>query len=142
MRSTVSSASRLLMCYLKIWTNIFQGDIVRIAPNDLSFIKPQAFRDIYGHPLKGRKLFPKPEIFWKTFNAPGMFHILDVEEAAATRDLLSPGFSPKALRNQERVIQDYSDLLVSTLTRLSVQEKKSVDISDAFNWITFDILGK
>ena len=107
----------------------------------MSFVTPQAFRDIYGHPLKGRKLFPKPEIFWKTLNAPGMTHIIDVEQAAATRALLSPGFNPKALRNQERVIQDYADLLVATLSRLSVEEKKTVDISDASNWITFDILG-
>ena len=71
-----------------------------------------------------------------------MFHITDVEQAAATRDLLSPGFSPKALRNQERVIQDYTDLLVATLRRLSVEEKKTVNVSDAFNWITFDILGE
>lgn len=117
------------------------GDIVRIAPNDLSFITPQAFRDIYGHPLKGRKLFPKPEIFWKTFNAPGMLFIMDPEEAASTRDLLSPGFSPKALRNQESVIQNYTDQLVATITRLSVEEEKTVNISDAFNWVTFDILG-
>ena len=70
-----------------------------------------------------------------------MFHIIDVEQAAATRDLLSPGFSPKALRNQERVIQDYTDMLVATLGRLSVEEKQTVNVSDAFNWITFDILG-
>ncbi|KAK3690287.1 cytochrome P450 monooxygenase-like protein [Podospora appendiculata] len=118
------------------------GDIVRIAPNDLSFITPQAFKDIYGHPVKGRKLFLKPEIFWKTLSVPGILFIMDPKEATEKRDLLSPGFSPKALRTQESVIQNYTDQLVETITRLSVKENKTIDISDAFNWVTFDILGE
>ncbi|KAK3319192.1 cytochrome P450 [Apodospora peruviana] len=118
------------------------GDVVRIAPNDLSFITPQAFRDIYGHPLKGRKLFAKPEIFWKTIGAPGILFIMDPAEAQASRELLSPGFSPKALRRQENVIQNYTDQWLETIRRLSVDEKQTVNISDAFNWVTFDILGE
>ncbi|RYP79678.1 hypothetical protein DL769_002835 [Monosporascus sp. CRB-8-3] len=118
------------------------GDIVRIAPNDLSFVTPQAYRDIYGQPLKGRKYFPKTKYFWKTIDTPGMTHIMDVEKAAAVRSLLSPGFSPKALRNQERVIQENADIFVQTLRRLSDGGKNAVDVSDAFNWATFDILGE
>ncbi|KAK8110606.1 uncharacterized protein PG998_007063 [Apiospora kogelbergensis] len=120
----------------------YKRDIVRIAPNDLSFITPQAYRDIYGQPQKGRKLFPKPLIFWKTINEPGMTHITDVDKAAKHRELLSPGFNPRALRNQESVIHHYADLFVDTLRRLSAGEHKEVDIGDAFNWVTFDILGE
>ncbi|OTA58977.1 cytochrome P450, partial [Hypoxylon sp. EC38] len=98
------------------------GDIVRIAPNDLSFITPQAYRDIYGQPHKGRKLFPKPLIFWKTMNVPGMAHMTDVEEASASRQMLSPGFSARALRNQERVVQIYADQFVATLGELAFGE--------------------
>lgn len=107
----------------------------------MSFITPQAYRDIYGQPQKGRKLFPKPLIFWKTINEPGMTHITDVDKAAKHRELLSPGFNPRALRNQESVIHHYADLFVDTLRRLSAGEHKEVDIGDAFNWVTFDILG-
>ncbi len=66
--------------------------------------------------------------------------MINVEQVVAIRSLLSPGFNPKTLRNQKRVIQDYTNLLVATLSRLSVEEKKAIDISDACNWITFDIL--
>ncbi|KAI1736256.1 cytochrome P450 monooxygenase-like protein [Xylaria scruposa] len=118
------------------------GDIVRIAPNDLSFVTPQAYRDIYAQPTRGRKLFPKTKYFWTTIDTPGMTHIMDVDKATETRNLLSPGFSPKALRSQERVIQEYADLFVQTLDRISSEAKQAIDISDAFNWATFDILGE
>ena len=70
-----------------------------------------------------------------------MTHITDVEQATTHRALLSPGFSPRNLRNQERVVQEYADLFVETLGRLSSGGKSAVDVSDAFNWATFDILG-
>lgn len=35
------------------------GDVVRIAPNELSFYSPQSYQDIYGHVSKGRGRFCK-----------------------------------------------------------------------------------
>lgn len=75
-------------------------------------------------------------------NVPGMAHMTDVEEAAASRQMLSPGFSARALRNQERVVQLYADQFVATLGRLSVETNKTVNLGDAFNWVTFDVLGQ
>ncbi|KAH6696444.1 cytochrome P450 [Leptodontidium sp. MPI-SDFR-AT-0119] len=123
-------------------THAQYGDIVRTAPNDLSFRSPQAFRDIYAQPTKGRKLFPKTKYFWKTIDTPGQTHIMDVDAAQKSRDLLTPGFSPRALRNQESVIHQYADMFVETIKNLRGKGRGAVDVTDAFNWVTFDILGE
>lgn len=39
------------------------GDKVRIGPNKLSLVTPQAFRDIYGFPSKTKKLFTKSDFY-------------------------------------------------------------------------------
>ncbi|KAH7303891.1 cytochrome P450 [Rhexocercosporidium sp. MPI-PUGE-AT-0058] len=123
-------------------THAQYGDIVRTAPNDLSFRSPQAFRDIYAQPTKGRKLFPKTKYFWKTIDTPGQTHIMDVDAAQKSRDLLTPGFSPRALHNQESVIHQYADMFVETIKNLRGKGRGAVDVTDAFNWVTFDILGE
>lgn len=35
------------------------GDVVRISPDRLSYINPEAWRDIYGHRTAGHKANPK-----------------------------------------------------------------------------------
>lgn len=67
---------------------------------------------------------------------------MDVDAAQKSRDLLTPGFSPRALRNQESVIHQYADLFVETIKNLRREGRVAVDVTDAFNWITFDILGR
>lgn len=47
------------------------GDVVRIAPGELSFATPQSFQDIYGHAGKTKKTFIKaPWYDCKTTTSP------------------------------------------------------------------------
>ncbi|KAK1676524.1 cytochrome P450 [Colletotrichum godetiae] len=122
------------------------GPIVRIGPNQLSYIDPGAWKDIQGHRVGGRGGFPKDRAL--------MGHqvhsdILHADDATHTRQrrIFSHAFSEKALREQESLIRGYTDLLVSKLGEKASQRDgqpkdnaKTVDIVRMYNFTTFDIM--
>ncbi|KAI0154955.1 cytochrome P450 [Xylariaceae sp. FL1272] len=117
------------------------GDIVRIAPNELSFATVQASRDIYGQPAQKQKQFLKSNFY----NIPGIEEAIvnarNPAEHARQRKYLATGFSAKSLRDQEHVVHEYVDLLIHQLGRLGHPEGPGVDIGDAFQWLAFDVVG-
>lgn len=93
--------------------------MVRIAPDEVSFVNPDALRDIYGHGIKGTqgrvppKAFSRyPEdIYISMLNEPS-----DTEHARIRR-IFSPAFSERALTEQEPVFVKYADQLVRVLQK-------------------------
>ncbi len=116
------------------------GDVIRIAPNELSFATAQSFKDIYGPPSKSRKLFPKSDRFYDIGISNIAFE-MDPEEHAKQYKIFAPAFRASALRSQEHIIHKHVDLFVVQLCRLGVSTDKSVDMSQWFEWLTFDIIG-
>lgn len=125
------------------------GDIVRTAPDELSFTNESAFRDIYAY-RSGHQSFPKSRI-WNSMPDLGKRgppkkpdQILNANDAdhARIRKLFSHPFSDKALTEQEPLIRSYVDLLIIQL-RKQVETNKSstLDISTWYNFTTFDIVG-
>ena len=108
------------------------GSVIRIGPNTLSFIDPQAWNDIYGH-RKGRMVLPKDPLF---FNEMLMdkktLTLASDKDAVAIRRAMNPAFSHKALLDLEPALQGHVDLLMAQLTKTS-REQGSVDIR---NWLT------
>ncbi|KAI0448865.1 cytochrome P450 monooxygenase-like protein [Xylaria acuta] len=117
------------------------GDVVRIAPNELSFCTPRSHRDIYGHTSKGRKRFLKTE-FYDLGKIPRITSARDPEVHARQRKAMAHAFSVKALRDQEALIHEYVDLFISQLEKLGEAGRKGVNISEVYNWLTFDIIGE
>lgn len=118
------------------------GPIVRLAPNELSFIDSQAWQDIYGH-HQGSLNFPKNPL-WMAPGDNGIHSILSANDAdhARYRRLLSHAFSERALRQQEYLIQNYIDLLIHRLNDCASSPDTSVvDIVRWLNFTTFDIVG-
>ena len=118
------------------------GPIVRLAPNELSFIDGQAWYDIYDH-HQGRPNFPKNPL-WMAPGDDGIHSILSANDAdhARYRRLLSHAFSEKALRQQEQLLQSYIALLIQRLrTRASSAESAIIDMVQWLNFTTFDIIG-
>ena len=78
------------------------GEIVRTAPDELSFIKSNAWSHIYGH---GSADFPKDHLCLQQ-QVNGIHSILSMNDAdhSCVRRLLSYGFSDKALREQEPLV--------------------------------------
>ncbi|KKY25486.1 putative toxin biosynthesis cytochrome p450 [Phaeomoniella chlamydospora] len=119
------------------------GSPVRIGPNEVAFFTAQSFKDIYAH-RPGHKSFVPDRA---THQPPpnGVDHIVcavDDTVHARHRRLLSWAFTEKALKEQEPLIQEYIDLLISRL-REQIQSPANgkVDIKSWFNFVTFDIMG-
>ncbi|KAI3585678.1 cytochrome P450, partial [Fusarium oxysporum f. sp. albedinis] len=94
------------------------GDVVRIAPNELSFACVQAYHDIYGHVLKDKKRFIKGSWYDVAGDHPGIVSVRDPVQHSRQRKYLSHAFSAKSLRGQETLIHGYVDLFLGQLRNL------------------------
>lgn len=113
--------------------------MVRVAPNTLSFVTPQSYRDIYGHANQGKKRFLKNN--WFELDVPRINTVRDPAVHTEQRKTLSHAFSARALRDQEIVIHRYVSLLLEQIGKIGLNGEKSVNVTAAWNWLTFDIIG-
>ncbi|OBT52420.1 hypothetical protein VE04_06896 [Pseudogymnoascus sp. 24MN13] len=115
------------------------GDVVRIAPDELSFTNADAWKDIYSH-RQGHQPMPKDMSF---YNIPpnGAHHLITANRADHSRQrrLVSHAFSDKALREQEPLIKGYVDLLIQRLHERA--NSGPLDMVAWYNWTTFDLIG-
>jgi len=118
------------------------GDVVRWAPDELSFSSAQAWDDIY-KPYKPGEVFVKDTKFYvadETIRAKQIANIIDPEEHHIARKMLDHAFSPKALSEQEDVVIKYANMLMTAMKEES--RKGPINIKDYYNWVTFDVLGE
>ncbi|KAJ6441498.1 isotrichodermin C-15 hydroxylase [Purpureocillium lavendulum] len=120
------------------------GEVVRIAPDEVSFIS-NVWQDIYGAHngekaakgayLKDRRWFASPyNNTWSILQA-------DAEAHPRMRKMIAPAFSDKVLREQESMVQDYVELFILRLHEQADGESKGlVDMVKWFNFFTFDII--
>jgi len=115
------------------------GSVVRVAPDELSFIEPTVWKDIYMN-----REFLRPDQWGK--RPPGITaHNLisaPVADHARFRKALGPAFSDKAIREHETTILAYVNLLVSRL-REKITESGDAAVVNLVEWInytTFDII--
>ncbi|KAK4201216.1 cytochrome P450 [Triangularia verruculosa] len=117
------------------------GDVIRIAPNRVSFVHPDAYHAIRGHRKAGQGEHGKDPIFYKM----SLHNILGAnrEDHSRFRKILSHGFSAKAMQDQQPLITRYIDLLMNRLQRLTKggKEEAVTDMGAWFNFTTFDVIG-
>ncbi|EKG13339.1 Cytochrome P450 [Macrophomina phaseolina MS6] len=122
------------------------GEVVRFGPDRLSFVHPQAWKDIYGHRTAARKTAPPakdPKFYGATGSAErgracSLAAILDDAEHGRVRRIFSHAFSDRGLKEQEPLIRGYVDKLVASLR---VSQGASVDMVALYNCTTFDVMG-
>ncbi|KAF7861417.1 hypothetical protein EAF04_007982 [Stromatinia cepivora] len=124
------------------------GDVVRLAPNEISFTKEDAWGDIYVHRLG--HLDPTKDPVW--YKAPdempqNIVTSLDMERHARFRKALSTSFTETSLRNQSPLIESFADLLVDRLANLAKSSESSdnstiIDIFQWASWFTVDVVGE
>lgn len=88
----------------------------------------------------GEKRFLKSR--WYEQDEPRITRIRDPVVHGQQRRALAHAFSARALRDQEMVVHQYVKQLLEQLSRLGAGGEKPVDATDAFNWLTFDVIGK
>ncbi|KAL8687684.1 MAG: hypothetical protein Q9218_006217 [Villophora microphyllina] len=118
------------------------GEVVRTGPDELSFISPSAWQDIY----VTKPQLPKPSkgVFKNYNGVPNLATQTITEEHTRQRKILSHAFSERALRSQEDILKHYTDLLIVKLKELIGKEEKpslTLDISKWYNYTTFDTIG-
>ncbi|KAL9610457.1 MAG: hypothetical protein Q9167_004830 [Letrouitia subvulpina] len=127
------------------------GSVVRIAPDELSFIDATAWRDIYSGQV-GNNGFPKNPVVSGSQGFPSIIDANDSDHHRI-RKLLARSFSVPALREKEHVFQSYISLLIKSLkecpNELSDQSARRdskgeaiVNIVKWINFTTFDITGE
>jgi cytochrome P450 len=116
------------------------GPVVRIAPNEVTFISAKAWPDIYGH--RGGCPLPTAEAYGVSekefFGTLSLLWVGDAAQHARHRKVLIPAFSEKSLRDQEPLIRQYVDLLVQ---RLMERKDEPVDLWAWLNYTNFDLMG-
>ncbi|KAL8893989.1 MAG: hypothetical protein Q9207_008560 [Kuettlingeria erythrocarpa] len=115
------------------------GPIVRVAPDELSFIDPAACRDIYAA-RSGQPRFPKNPI-WMGKPVPRASSIVDAndEDHARIRGVWSHNFTPAALKRQEPLMNLYVDRFIEKLRAQG--DDATVELVQWFNFLTFDLTG-
>lgn len=110
------------------------GEVVRIGANELSFINPNAWKDIYGHGHAELQKYYQPD----TMN-PKQIIAANPRDHFRMRRAMLPAFSEKALGQQERLIRVYIDLLVRRLAECA-QSGRPADMAHWYNLTTFDLI--
>jgi cytochrome P450 len=118
------------------------GEVVRTAPDELSFIDPAAWRDIYGN---GRtSVFKKDmKVYPRMVENVDSILTADNDNHPRHRKLLNHAFSERALRDQEPILKKYVDQLIHRLGEMvdSGHGATVVNLVKWYNWTTFDIVG-
>jgi hypothetical protein len=117
------------------------GEVVRISSDELSFLNPQALRDIYGVGSKEGGGSAPPKNFKRygtqVNGASPLITIQDPAEHARARKIFTTAFSDRALAAQEPLFKKYADQLVESL-RKGAEEGVAFDMVRMYNFTTFD----
>ncbi|CAK4034465.1 cytochrome P450 [Lecanosticta acicola] len=113
------------------------GPVVRVAPDELSYIDSQAVAPIY----QSAPEMPKDPMHLPPFHngaAPGIL-AADHEHHRRYRRALAYGFSDQGIKSKQPLIQRHIDQLLHKLDKRC--SSSAIDICEWYNWTTFDIIG-
>lgn len=110
------------------------GTAVRFGRAEVSFITPEAWKDIYGH---GHAQLPK--VLTSVSNTSDIISSNDADHSRY-RKALSHAFSAKGLQAQEPLVNGYVDKLIERLRGIA-ESGVPVDMVKWYNLTTFDVIG-
>ncbi|KAE9365500.1 cytochrome P450 [Stipitochalara longipes BDJ] len=118
------------------------GEVVRWAPDELSFSSADAWKDIY-MPHKAGEIFIKDPDWYlidDTIRAPIITNIQDPEKHDEHKKILALAFAPKALNQQQDIVLKYVNMLMTAIE--SESRKGPINLVEFYNWVTSDVLGE
>ena len=117
------------------------GDVVRVAPDELSFTNPAVWRDVYP------KNFLRPREYKDKPPGKDAENLISANEIDHTRfrKILAPAFSERAAQEQEPLIRRYIDALMLKLHQEiqndSTNSSAVIDVLKWLNYTAFDVIG-
>lgn len=124
------------------------GDIVRIAPDEVSFARKEAWLEVFAHPTGGALPFYKNPIFFKS--PPGqptnLVTTINLQDNQRMRKVVLPAFTERALRTQEPVIIKYAMYMMERLQEIATApgtngKGADINMNDWANFFAFDLIG-
>jgi cytochrome P450 len=119
------------------------GDVVRIAPDELSFARVDAYTDIYSN--TGSPAFPKSKLWHgpQKGRPLSILNALDPRVHARFRKAMDPAFTEKALREQEPIVQKHVERLILRFDELASASPDGavVNVVQWFAFVAFDLVG-
>ncbi|KAF7893214.1 uncharacterized protein EAF02_000752 [Botrytis sinoallii] len=112
------------------------GDVVRIAPNELVFLIPQAGKDIHATHVKHLETFVKTDFEDLGEDGGISFEIDPVKHRDVARRL-SPAFSARNAKAKEAVLHKYIDLFVDKMK--AMEDEEGVELRQWAHWLTMDV---
>ncbi|TGO60963.1 hypothetical protein BCON_0031g00410 [Botryotinia convoluta] len=110
------------------------GDVVRIAPNELLFLTPQAGKDVHATQVKNLETFVKTD-FEDLGEDGGISFEIDPVKYRDVAKKLSPAFSARNTKAKEAVLHKYIDFFVDKMKAVGgekgVELQKSSLLSNA-----------
>ncbi|KAJ5739310.1 hypothetical protein N7533_012094 [Penicillium manginii] len=116
------------------------GTVVRISPNELSFISAAAWNHIYAR-HQGNPPLPRDKTFFNDMLVDKKtLTMADTENHARLRKAMNPAFSSRALASQEPILQQNVELFLEKLHDHATRGLQ-LDLRLWYNYITFDMIG-
>ena len=122
-----------------------RGPVVRVAPNELSFISPESWHNIHSmiNEKQAEGEFIKDPEFYSFLSAEADSLVtLELAEHNQLRRQVVRGFSERSTQMQEAIFQDYIDLLIRRLRENVPNDSVSIDLREWLTYFSFDIVGK
>ncbi|KAI0458821.1 averantin oxidoreductase [Xylaria acuta] len=117
------------------------GPVVRTGPNELSYVNPIQWREIYGYKPAGHVEFVKDPKYHSGLGGDPIILNADRNYHGYIRKLLAHGFSEKSLRDQEPILKEYIDTLFRRLHEECGNGEQAIDIMSWYNYLLFDFIG-
>ena len=114
------------------------GPVVRIAPDELTTVSPNAWKDIYiSKPL----LIKDPHSQTPPLNGAHSLFTAEGPTHRRIRAALANSFSDKALRGQAGIIEGYADQLIARVRREADQNQdQKIDLTKLYGYAAFDTI--
>lgn len=114
------------------------GDVVRIAPDELSYTEEHAWKDIYSH----SRNFPKDMRFYNSSKKKAASVVIAPDEIhQRQKRAILRAFSDSALKNHERLLQPFVDMLIKRLQEtIRLNKHSPIDLTEWYNYVMFDFM--
>lgn len=123
------------------------GDIVRLAPDELSFAKEESWHDVFTIRTTQKPFIKNQVLFQPPPGQPTNMLLTPIEsDSSRMRNLLGLAFTERATLQQESIVQSYVKLLMDKFQKIVASQKSEeqeaiVDLVAWFNFYTFDVIG-
>ncbi|KAI7784449.1 hypothetical protein LA080_009948 [Diaporthe eres] len=114
------------------------GDVVRVAPNELVFLKPEAAKDIYLSQEKNLELFVQVGYDALDTGDGGISGEMSPVKHREIARKLAPAFSTRNFKAKETAVHNHIDLFVQRVKEVGAGEE-GADLQRWTDWLALDL---